>query len=207
MVMELNYKVVDNFSSVPDLVVEELHQAGVGTWLPNKGKVGSSVFEGVGFWGPHAVLLAPLIEAVEHVLVPNTMFFRVTNITTEPAYIHSDRETGDHTAVVYLSEHDEPYGTAFFKHKPTGLIRMPTFAEMEAMGEDGEQLKKDMVSRDPDRWEQLAMVEGKYNRALIFDAPLFHSRFPVEGIGSTVEGGRLAWISHFYLLDGDGTLH
>src|SRR5690606_6736394 len=117
-------------------------------------------------------------EAVGHVLVPNTMFFRVTNVGYENAYIHSDRETGDHTAIVYLSEHDEPYGTAFFKHKPTGLIHMPSFAEMAEMGEDGEQLKKDMVSRDPDRWEQIAEVEGKYNRALIFDAPLFHSRFP-----------------------------
>ena len=203
---EPNFLVVDDFCGVADLVVDEVQHAGFATWLPKKGAVGSSIYEGMGFWGPHAVLLAPLIEAMRHVLVPNSMFFRVTNEDTEKAYIHSDRETGDHTAIVYLSHHEEPYGTAFFRHKRTGLIHMPSFAEMRELGVEKE-LAEDMVSRDPDKWEEVARVEGKYNRALIFDAPLFHSRFPVTGIGDTEEGGRLVWASHFYLLDGDGSLH
>lgn len=205
--MEPNFKVVDNFSIVPELIVKEVQEAGFSTWLPKKGAVGSSVYDGMGFVGPHAVLLAPLIEAIGQVIVPNSMFFRITNEGYEKAYIHSDRETGNHTAVVYLSEHKEPYGTAFFRHKPTGLTHMPSFSEMAEMGEAGEQLKKDMVSRDPDKWEQLDMVEGKYNRAVIFEAPLFHSRFPVEGIGSNAEEGRLVWVSHFYKLHGDGSLN
>jgi hypothetical protein len=200
------YLVVDDFCDVPDQVVQEVYAAGIGTWTPEKGEIGSSIYEGMGFWGPHAVLLAPLIDAVRHVIVPNSMFFRVTNVGMEKAYIHSDRESGAYTAIVYLSEHKESSGTAFYKHKPTGLIEMPSFEDMRAMGRAGKELHTDMVTRDPDKWEQLDYVEGKYNRALIFDAPLFHSRFPVDGIGDTEETGRLIWASHFYKLDGSGLL-
>lgn len=82
---------------------------------------------------------------------------------------------------------------------------MPSFQEMHAMG-IFEELKEDMVSRDADKWDLLTFVEGKYNRAVIFDAPLFHSRYPVEGIGTTPEDGRLIWASHFYTMDGHGRL-
>lgn len=200
-----NYIVVDNFCDAPEVVIDSVHSAGFGTWLPNKGQVGSSIYEGMGFWGHHALLLAPITAAVGCVIVPNSMFFRVTNVDMEKAYIHSDREGGAYTAVVYLSEHDEPYGTAFYRHKRTGLLRMPSFAEMDKMG-ILEEVKADMVSRDPDKWEQVAEVEGKFNRALIFEAPLFHSRFPVTGIGDNEKSGRLVWVSHFYKLAGDGSL-
>jgi hypothetical protein len=200
-----NYIVVDDFCEAPEVVVDSVHAAGFGTWLPNKGKVGSSIYEGMGFWGHHALLLAPLMAAVGNVIVPNSTFFRVTNVGMENAYIHSDREGGNYTAVVYLSDHSVPSGTAFYRHKRTGLESMPSFAEMERMG-ILEELKADMVSRDMTKWEQLAEVEGKYNRALIFEAPLFHSRFPVDGIGENEKDGRLVWVSHFYKLAGDGSL-
>lgn len=204
--VELDYIVVDDFCEHLELVKESAHKAGFSTWLPNKGEIGSSVYEGMGFWGEHSLMLRDLIRATGSVLVPNSMFFRVTNEGMEKAYIHSDRETGNHTCVVYLTEHEEPSGTAFFRHKRTGLTEMPSFLEMH---EEGilEELKADMVSRDPDKWEQLAYVEGKYNRALIFHAPLFHSRFPLEGIGSSQDDGRLVWVSHFFKLDGTGKLY
>jgi hypothetical protein len=159
----------------------------------------------MGFWGQHARMLAPLIDAVRHVIVPNTMFFRVTNVDTEQAYIHSDRESGAYTCIVYCSEHEEESGTAFYRHIPTGLTAMPSFAEMKADG-SFEQIKADMVSRNPENWEQIDYVEGKYNRAVIFEAPLFHSRFPLNGIGTTEMDGRLIWASHFYKLNGAGQL-
>jgi len=83
---------------------------------------------------------------------------------------------------------------------------MPNFYDMREMG-ILEELKADMVSRDPDKWEQVGYVEGKYNRALIFEAPLFHSRFPLEGIGNSNENGRLIWATHFYKLNGYGELY
>ena len=200
------YIVVDDFCDEVDNVVASVKAAGFATWLPNKGEVGTSVYDGMGFWGNHALLLKNIIPAVGSVIVPNSMFFRVTNEDTEQAYIHSDRETGNWTCVCYLSEHEQPSGTAFFRHKPTGLIEMPSFQEMKDMG-IFEELKADIVSRDPDKWEQIDYVEGKFNRALIFYAPLFHSRFPLNGIGTNESEGRLVWVSHFYKLNGYGQLH
>lgn len=124
----------------------------------------------------------------------------------ERAYIHSDRESGNHTCIVYLSDHEEEFGTAFFAHKRTGLREMPSFAQMSEMG-ILEELKRDMVSRDSDKWVQTDYVRGAYNRALIFNAPLFHSRFPLEGIGSDAESGRLIWASHFYKVSNAGELY
>ena len=199
------FKVVDNFCPQIEEVIASAKAAGFGTWAPSKGEVGSSIYDGMNFWGHHALMLSALIGATGQVVVPNSMFFRSTNVGMEKAYIHSDRQTGAHTCVAYMSEHDEPSGTAFYRHIPTGLTEMPSFAEMQEMG-ILEQMKEDMVSRDPAVWEQLDVVEGKFNRALIFEAPLFHSRFPLEGIGSTADEGRLVWVSHFYKLHGDGTL-
>lgn len=199
------YIVVDDFCEHLEYVKKSAHAAGFDTWNPNKGEIGSSVYEGMGLWGDHAVMLRALVLATGTMLVPNCMFFRATNRGMEKAYIHSDRETGNHSCVVYMSKHDEPSGTAFFRHKETGLLEMPSFVDMDKAG-ILEDLKKDIVERAPDKWEQLAFVEGKYNRALIFHAPLFHSRFPLEGIGTTADDGRLVWVSHFYKLGGDGEL-
>lgn len=199
------YIVVDDFCEEIEEVVQSVHDAGFSTWLPNKGMVGSSIYEGMGFIGFHALMLRSLIEATGKIAVPNTMFFRNTQVGMEKAYIHSDRQMGDHTCVAYLSKHDVPFGTAFYRHKPTGWVEMPTFEDMITMGVM-DKMAEDMVNRDPEVWELIDVVEGKYNRAVIFDAPLFHARHPIEGIGSNNEEGRLVWASHYYELLGDGSL-
>lgn len=201
----MSYLVVDNFCDDLEQVKASAFAAGFDTWRPNKGEVGSSIYAGMGFWGDHALMLKALMRSVGCVVVPNTLYFRVTNEGMEQAYIHSDRETGNHTCVAYMTDHPEEYGTAFFRHRPTGLTEMPSFAEMQEAGLMDE-LKADMVSRDPDKWEQTDFVRGAYNRALIFPAPLFHSRYPLEGIGRTIDTGRMVWASHFYKLGPGGDL-
>lgn len=203
--MDKQYIVVDDFCPEIDEVIASSHAAGYGRWAPNRGVVGSSIYDGMNFMGSHAYMLRALVGATGSVLVPNTMFFRNTNKGFEKAYIHSDREMGAHTCVCYMSDHEEASGTAFYRHIPTGLLEMPSFAEMREKG-ILDQMAEDMVSRDPAIWEQLDVVEGKKNRAVVFHAPLFHSRFPIEGLGTTPEDGRLVWVSHFYKLHGDGTL-
>lgn len=201
----MSFIVVDDFCPDIERVKQSAFAAGFDTWNPNKGEVGSSVYEGMGFWGDQALMIRSLVRAVGQPVVPNTMYFRVTNVGMERAYIHSDRESGNYTCVAYLTEHEEESGTAFFKHKRTGLREMPSFADMRDAGILDE-LKADMVSRDPSKWVQTDYVKGAYNRALIFNAPLFHSRFPLEGIGETAETGRLVWASHFYKLGNSGEL-
>lgn len=202
----MSYLVVDDFCPELEKVRASAFAAGFDTWKPNKGEVGSSVYDGMGFWGDQRFMLRALIGNVGMV-VPNTMYFRVTNEGMERAYIHSDRESGNHTCICYMTDHvGTDSGTAFFRHKRTGLVEMPSIAEMKDAGVLDE-LKADMVSRDPDKWVQTDYVKGAYNRALIFKAPLFHSRFPLGGIGSKLEEGRLVWASHFYKLSNAGELY
>lgn len=200
----MSYLVVDDFCEDLARVKASAFAAGFDTWAPNKGEVGSSVYEGMGFWGDHALMLRALSRQVG-VVVPNSMFFRVTNVGMERAYIHSDRESGNHTCIAYLTAHAEDSGTAFFRHKRTGLTEMPSFQELRESGLMDE-LRADMVSRDPAKWEQTDYVRGALNRALIFRAPLFHSRFPLEGIGTTADTGRLIWATHFFKLSPAGDL-
>lgn len=199
----MSYLVVDNFCPDVDAVKQSALAAGFDTWNPNKGEVGSSIYEGMGFWGNHALMVRSLINSIGSIVVPNTLYFRYTIPGMERAYIHSDRESGNHTCVCYLTEHEEEYGTAFFTHKRTGLSEMPSFLDMQKMG-ILEELKEDMVSRNPEKWIQTDFVRGKKNRALIFHAPLFHSRFPVEGIGSSAHDARMVWVSHFNKLAQNG---
>jgi hypothetical protein len=201
----MGFLVVDDFCPEMERVKASAFAAGFDTWNPNKGEVGSSVYEGMGFWGDHSLMLQALMRSIGGIAIPNSMFFRVTNKGMERAYIHSDRESGSFTCVCYLTGHDEESGTAFFRHKRTGLIAMPSFAEMRESGLMDE-LREDMVSRDPSKWVQTDYVRGAKNRALIFDAPLFHSRFPLEGIGSTFDTGRLVWVSHFHKINPAGEL-
>lgn len=193
-------QVVDGFVKDPDAVRASVIAAGVGTWRPNKGEVGSSIYDGMGFWGDHATMVRALAQACGRPVYPSAMFFRVTHPDTEAAYIHSDRESGDYTCVAYLSKHEDgTSGTAFWRHRESGVIRMPSFAEMRHDRESFNELKREMVEGSEEVWERVHFVEGKYNRCAIFEAPLFHSRHPRGGFGSNTDDGRMVWVCHFFI--------
>jgi len=190
--------VKDNFCEHAEGVRQSALESGFGTWCPNKGEIGSSVYEGMNFKGAHGVMLRALSAAFGgcHIF-PNSVFFRVTTPNMERAYIHSDREDGEFTCVCYLSQHQDVSGTAFYRHRVTGLREMPTFEEMKDPTFAG--LKMDMVVGGEAEWEQTDFVRGFFNRAVIFKAPLFHSRIPLLGIGESEkpETARMVWVSHF----------
>ncbi len=195
--------VVDDFT--PDIETVRLSalRSGFGTWRPNKGEVGSSVYDGMNFWGNHAMMLGALMHHTGHVVVPNSMFFRVTNRDTEAAYVHSDREAGEYTCIVYLSEHsEEKSGTGFYRHRESGAVCMDSFERMADDSQKFERLKEQMVRGSEEDWELVRFVEGRYNRAVIFYAPLFHARRPRHGIGESMEDGRMVWVSHFLVKGG-----
>ena len=189
--------IIDDFSPAIDEVRQSALASGFGTWRPNKGEVGSSVYAGMNFWGKHSLLLHALTRFWGSPVYPNNMFFRVTNEDTEAAYVHSDRESGDFTCIVYLSDHKAVSGTGFYRHRETGMAHMPTFADMAQDRERFEALKKQMVDGSEKDWEQLDFVRGLYNRAVIFDAPRFHARVPRHGFADTEGDGRMVWVCHF----------
>jgi hypothetical protein len=189
--------VIDNFSPRINEVRASALQSGFGTWLPSKGEVGSSRYDGMNFWGLHAPMLQALSFYVGAPVYPNNMFFRVTNEDTEAAYVHSDREWGDFTCIVYLSDHAERSGTGFFRHRETRMAHMPSFADMAKDPPLFEKLKAHMIDGSEEHWELLDYVHGGYNRAVIFDAPRFHARSPKNGIASNESEGRMVWACHF----------
>lgn len=190
--------IVDDFCPEIEAVRESALASGFGTWAPPQGEVGSSKYDGMNFHGLHSLMLMALSNALGgRAVFPNSMFFRCTTPETERAYVHSDRSSGNFTCVAYLSKHNEKSGTGFFRHRRTGLRFMPTFNEMREAG-IFEEMSKDMVSGMETEWEQLDFVRGLFNRAVIFDAPLFHARFPKHGIGNGApEEARMIWACHF----------
>lgn len=187
-------QVIDNFLPNPEATRDSFIAAGFGTWSPPTAKVGSGKYEGMSFMGNHADLLLRLSQAHNRPVIPNRMFARLTNEGTEKAYIHSDRSAGDHTCIVYLSAHEDVSGTAFYRHRETGLLEMP----IEWM--DDPVRAAEMVEGSPEVWEQVDFIRGLFNRALMFNAPLFHSRFPIHGIGDNAENGRLIWACHHFII-------
>lgn len=87
-------------------------------------------------------------------------------------YIHADRAVAKYAFVLCLSEPDCESGTAFWTHKETGLsaLPVPTPSDVFSM------LDADL--KDESKWKQTGFVETKANRAVIFDAAMFHSRWP-----------------------------
>lgn len=188
--------IVDDFCTVVDQVKASAMASGFGSWLPNKGLIGSSKYTGMNFQGLHAPMVHSLSCAIGRPVYPNSLFFRVTNVDTEKAYTHSDREAGDFTCICYLSEHKERSGTGFFRHRASGLTEMPAFADLKKR--KFAQLRRDIVDGGEKEWEEMAFVTGRYNRAVIFRAPLFHARRPRNGIGKTAADGRLVHVIHFH---------
>lgn len=187
-------QVFENFCPEIDAVRQSFLDAGFGTWKPPTAKVGSGTYSGMSFMGHHAPLIRALTNAVGRPIVPNRMFARVTNEDTERAYIHSDRGAGDFTCIVYLSQHEEVSGTSFYRHKETGFTEMP----LDWM--DDPNRGKEMVEGDKAVWEACSFIKGDYNTALVFSAPLFHSRVPFTGVGADVVSGRMVWACHFSVL-------
>lgn len=112
---------------------------------------------------------------------PLLSFFRQSPAgQAEPNYIHSDVEMGDWTAILYLNP-DPPAGdgTTFWRHRPTGADRGAFDLERQGARE---------------QWAAWHHVEARFNRLLIFHAPLYHSRAIEANYGQAGVDARLTQI-------------
>ncbi len=102
--------------------------------------------------------------------------------------IHSDLGWGTHAAVVYLC--DGPGGTAFWRHGATNTdrIKVGDHELFESIGADWEL---------EGAWQQIGVAELAFNRAVLYDNSLFHSRYPFEAFGSSAQDGRLVAVAFF----------
>lgn len=117
------------------------------------------------------------------------MAFRLNYNEEEPnAAIHSDVGWGTHALVLYLSE--GPSGTAFWKHIPTQTDRI----------EEGDTWLFEQINQDwnnESKWEVSRFVQMKFNRAIIYESALYHSRYPFKAFGDSPETGRLVIVAFF----------
>jgi hypothetical protein len=199
-VIDKNYQIlyVDDFLPDPDRMRQSAIASGFGTWRPNKGAIGPDKFDGVNFYGDHVTGVRALSRQFQKQIYPNKMFFRVTTKDTEEAVVHSDIFTGDLTCLLYMSNHDDS-GTEFYRHRPTDTYGLPPLKDFYADKENFGRFRQDCSHRDPEIWECINSIEGRYNRAVIFPSAVFHCRYPYTGFGHGVEDGRMIWGCHFYV--------
>jgi hypothetical protein len=191
----LKVLVADRFVTNPDAVRQSALTSGFGTWKPDHTIIGYENYDGVNINGMHSCLVKALTDAMGCSIYPESMIFRVTGEKSDPSRIHSDRMFGMYTCIVYLSKEYETSGTGFYQNLRTGSCEMPSLSSMDT--DEFERLKKEMDEADEKDWKQVHFVEGIYNRALIFKAPLYHARIPKLGKGTTPEESRMIWVIHF----------
>lgn len=131
-------------------------------------------------------------ESIERIMGPvdfHGMGYRLNYDGELPnAAIHSDLGWGTHALVLYLCE---GYGgTAFWRHRESGSLRI----------RHGDHALLGLVESgwdDPAQWEMHALAGLQFNRGLIYESALFHSRWPFAAFGNAPENGRLIAIAFF----------
>ena len=84
-----------------------------------------------------------------------------------------------YSGILYLSlPEDEAGGTDFYRHKRTGLERVPTSAQSR-----------------PAAWERAFTAPMRFNRLILFSPWMFHNS--AAGFGDGPENGRLAYLMFF----------
>jgi hypothetical protein len=179
--------IIDDFHPMPEQLREHaLHQTYI-DWLGHDGQVYKRICKmeipGVQY------ILESLLGPIEML----GMAYRLNFDEEVPnSAIHSDLGWGTHALVLYLS--NGPSGTAFWQHKLTVTDRI----------DQGDTWLFEQINRDwnnEDAWEQTKFIPMQFNRALIYESALFHSRYPFRAFGNSPETGRLIVVAFFNLKD------
>ena len=106
-----------------------------------------------------------------------------------------------YSGILYLSrDEDARGGTDFFRHKRTGLEKVPTdpLALAQSGYADVNALVEEVVNRDtllPARWERVMRVPMRFNRLILFSPWLFHNS--ADGFGASGDNGRLVHLQFY----------
>ncbi len=104
-----------------------------------------------------------------------TMFMRRSpHGVNVPHTAHHDLSMGKYSLMLYLNDYAGG-GTAFIRHRDTGMCYAPEhqhFVEIARFDQN-----------NADKWVIYDMAHMKQNRAVIFDAGLFHCAMPIGGFG------------------------
>jgi hypothetical protein len=119
-----------------------------------------------------------LTKAIGREPVNMTMFMRLSPKGCHVPHIaHTDNSMGVYSLMLYMNDHEG--GTAFIRHKETGIMYAPESQEIVEL------VQKDQ--NNPEKWAVVDMAHMKENRAVIFDAGKFHCAMPIGGFGEGAE--------------------
>lgn len=148
---------------------------------------------------PNYDLWAQIQKQHKQLVVPVIDFYRL-NIPGDSVSswnIHTDANFADMIALHYLNLPSQCHGgTWLWKHRATQLLapREPiTQTQVDLFNGDRQKLE---------RWENTEQLEMRFNRLVIFEAKLFHSREPRDltpFYGSDPETGRLVHVFFYNL--------
>ena len=109
---------------------------------------------------------------------PDTGAFQYTT-ALDRSWIHADSYT-NWAGVCYLTP-DAPYtaGTGLFRHKETGLYKMPRNAD----GTKNEALEKrlNMEAQDLTKWDLVDVIGNKFNRLVLYRGDYYHQSLDYFG--------------------------
>ncbi len=175
--------VIDDFLTAPNAVRAHALLSEYIDWRGPDGEVYKRV----------SLLRVPgVTEALQELLGPIEMLGMAYRLNYQGELpnqsIHTDLGWGTHALTLYLSEGES--GTAFWKHKETGelLFRPGNLELFETLSKDWE---------DETKWDKYYTADLKFNRAVLYDSSLFHSRYPFESFGDNPENGRLIAVAFF----------
>jgi len=149
--------------------------------------VGPITFHGIA--GCHTARLPQWIQTLYPDAKPGLSFFRRSPLgQEEPNFIHTDRDMGDWTGILYLNPRPLPGdGTTFWSFRETGAVSSVASTVDEALVEGALWRKRDL-------WFPRQSVAAKFNRLVLFHAPMFHSRAIDQNYGVGPEDARLIQI-------------
>jgi len=114
-------------------------------------------------------------------------------------WIHFDSLVTRYSSLVFLNPPEQcTGGTSLYRHRELQIDRLPQPSSPEAAtllqrtGLTWEKLLAKLIADGHDiatKWEEFGHIAMRFNRCLVFDGSLFHSR--TSGFGTTKETGRL----------------
>jgi hypothetical protein len=118
------------------------------------------------------------------------------NPTGDNHRIHADIAHSPYAFVLYLNAPEQCRGgTAFWRYKRTGSVAFPEITNVNRATRFAEEILAN--HEDLTKWEQIALVEMKFNRMICYPTKQFHSRWPLEGWGEGAAGARLVAVGFF----------
>lgn len=144
-------------------------------------------------YGDHEILgktyhgIAPVTLPVKS-MIEDALGFKVaiglnsirfgTRATPLTHYIHADHAGGEFGMVWTLQAPDCESGTAFWRHRFTGMDRFPERGNADSSAKLFEYFDHEL--KDESKWQLKRIVRNIENQAVFFKSNLWHSRYPRE---------------------------